>query len=93
MNNEEEEETVCIKCGDIAKPGKQLDQIGGRKGTKSVNISLDTLIGYAEKLNLPTLAESLQKNEEINKVTFIHNQYRTELKEMVLVKDFPRLNM
>ena len=93
MNNKEEEEIVCIKCGDIAKPGKQLDQTGGRKGTKSVNNSLDTLTGYAEKLNLPTLAESLQKNKEINKVTFIHNQYRTELKEMVLAKDFPRLNM
>ena len=63
INHEEGDETVCIKCGDIARPGKQLDQIRGRKGTKSVNNSLDTLIGYAEKLNLPSLAESLQKNK------------------------------
>ena len=76
MNNEEEEETVCIKCGDIGRPGKQLDQTGGQIGTKSVNNSLDTLIGYVEKLNLPSLAESLQKNKEISKVTFIHNQCR-----------------
>ena len=69
MINEEQEETVCIKCGDIVRPGKQLDQIGGRKGTKSVNNSLDTLIGYAEKLNLPSLAESLQNSKKINKVT------------------------
>lgn len=38
MNNGEEEETVCIKCGDIER-------------NKSVNHSLDTLIFYAEKLN------------------------------------------
>ena len=36
--------------------------------------------GYTEKINSPSLAESLQKNEEINKVTFIHNQFRTELR-------------
>ena len=73
MNNEEEEDTTCIKCGDIERPGKQLDQIGGRKDTKSFNNSLDALIGYAEKLNLPCLAETLQKNKEINKVAFIYN--------------------
>ena len=49
MNNEEEEETACIKWGDVARPGKQLDQTEGRKGTKSVHNSLETLIGYAEK--------------------------------------------
>ena len=63
MNNKEEEQTVCIKCGDTARPGKQPDQTGGWKETKSVNNSLDTLIGYAEKLNLPSLAESLLKNK------------------------------
>ena len=56
------------------------DQTGGRKGTKSVNNSLDTLIGYAEKLNLLSLAESLEKNKEINKLTFLHNQCRTKLR-------------
>ena len=77
MNNEEEEEeTVCMQCGDIARPGKQLDQIRGRKGTIPVNNSLDILTGYPEKRNLPSLAESLQKNKEINKVTFIINVRR-----------------
>ena len=30
--------------------------------------------------NLPSLAEGLQKNKEINKVTFIHNQCWTKLR-------------
>ena len=34
MNNEEEEKTVFVKGGDIARPGKNLNQNGGRKRTK-----------------------------------------------------------
>ena len=49
MNNKKEE-TVCKKFGDIVRPGKQLDEIVGWKGTKSVNNSLDTLISYAKNL-------------------------------------------
>ena len=50
INNKEEEETVCIKCGDIIRPGKQLDEIGSWKATKSVNNSLNTLISYPKNL-------------------------------------------
>ena len=60
----------------------QLDEIGGRKGTKSVSKFKDTLVSYAEKLNLSSLAESLLKNKEINNEALIHNKCRTELRNV-----------
>ena len=75
------QERVCIKCSEGSKPGDQLDQIGVRwlEDSKAQH-PLDTLIVYAEKLNLTASVETLQTNKLSKKATYIHNRCRTELR-------------
>ena len=50
------QERICAKCGKGSKPGDQLDQIGVRwREDSKAQHPLDTLIVYAEKLDLTAL--------------------------------------
>ena len=81
VDGNNEEEKICVKCGEGVKIDDQLNQIGLRwsKESRTPN-PLDIIIDQAAKTNSTTLVSILQSNKETGEARFIHKNCRTTLR-------------
>ena len=75
------DENLCIYCETGSSEEEPLTQIGLYfKENSGKSNPIDTLLGYATKLQLKNMMDTICENKRQSKSTYIHNKCRITLK-------------
>ena len=89
MATYDEDDRLCVKCGEPSTKGNVLSQVGVPKGKRKgngENDPLEKLIEQSEKLKLEELTKVLISNKTAQKPTFIHSSCRTYMNNKTRAK-------